>query len=326
MNKKINSVRCSSLALRTILITDNVHQIMIETFEKSGYTCDYFPDYNSDQVLNSIEKYVGIIINSKTKIFRKEIDRAKKLKFIGRLGSGMEIIDVEYAKSKGIKSFSVPEANCDAVGEHAIGMLLSLFNNLNNADKEVRNFQWNREKNRGFEISGKTIGIIGCGNMGYSFAKKLKGFDARVIAYDKYKKSYGDSYVEETDLCTLQKEADILSMHVPLTEETRYMFNQSFIDTFHKKFFLINTARGPIVDTKSLISGLQSQKIKGAVLDVLEYEESSFEKIDLNTNTDFQTLIKFHNVLLSPHIAGWTIESKFKLSKVLADKIIADFS
>lgn len=324
MNKKINSVRCSSLALRAILITDNVHQIMIETFEKSGYTCDYFPDYNSDQVLNSIEKYVGIIINSKTKIFRKEIDRAKKLKFIGRLGSGMEIIDVEYAKSKGIKSFSVPEANCDAVGEHAIGMLLSLFNNLNNADKEVRNFQWNREKNRGIELGGKIVAIIGYGHTGKAFAKKLSGFNVEVLVYDKYLKNYTDNFAKEATMQEIYKKADVVSFHLPLTYETNQLCDEKYITNFKKDIFIINTSRGKVLNLKNIFFQLKSKKILGMCLDVFENEK-------LNTfSTDekklYTNLYDVNSVILSPHVAGWTIESKFKIAKMLVSKILKSFN
>jgi D-3-phosphoglycerate dehydrogenase len=255
---------------------------------------------------------------------RQLIDKATNLKFIGRVGAGMESIDVAYAESKGIKCFNSPEGNRDAVGEHALGMLIAVMNNFLHADKQVRNGEWKREENRGVEIKGKTIGIIGYGNMGSAFAKKLKGFEANVIAYDKYKFNYSDEFVKEVSLEEIFENSDILSLHVPLTDETHYMLNASFINKFKKKFWLINTSRGAVVNTNDLVAALKSGKVKGAALDVIEYEETSFETLSGKDLPDaWKYLISSDKVILTPHIAGWTVESKIKLAKVLAEKIIA---
>ncbi|MGQ9847905.1 MAG: NAD(P)-dependent oxidoreductase [Bacteroidales bacterium] len=304
-----------------VLFIDTTHPILKQKFENIGWQCDYFPDLNYQKVLNIIANYEGVIIRSKIKLDKNLLFAATRLKFIGRVGSGMENIDLETAQKRGIACFNSPEGNRDAVGEHAIGMLLSLFNNLYKANYEVKNGIWKREENRGIELKGKTVGIIGYGNMGSAFAKKLCGFEANVIAYDKYKKNFSNQYVKEVSLEQLKTESDIISLHVPLTEETKYMINKRFIDTCSKPFFLINTARGPVVNTQDLISGLKSKKIAGAALDVIEYEENSFEQL-AQFPPEFYELTQFQNVLLSPHIAGWTFESNVRLAEVLADKII----
>jgi len=309
-----------------VLFIDSTHNIILDELGKAGFTCDYLPDAPADNILEILPKYDGVIIRSRIKFTKEVIDKADNLKFIGRVGAGMESIDVEYAESKGIKCFNSPEGNRVAVGEHALGMLLMLFNKLNYANSEVKTGEWLREKNRGVEVSGKTVGIIGYGNMGSAFAQRLKGFDVEIIAYDKYKTGFGNEYVKEVSLQEVFDKADILSLHVPLTEETKFMINETFINSFKNPFYLINTARGPVVKTTDLISSINNKRISGAVLDVLEYEESSFEKIDLKTNENFKALAGFDNVLLSPHVAGWTVESKVKLAKVLADKIINEFA
>ncbi len=306
-----------------ILFVDNTHDLLIKELTTLGYQCDYFPTFKRDDYLNIIHEYIGVVIRSGIVLDKVMLDKAINLKFIGRVGAGMESIDVHYAENLGIACLNSPEGNRDALAEHALGMLLTLFNNIKRADADVRKGIWEREKNRGVEIKGKTIGIIGYGNMGSAFAKRLKGFDANVIAYDKYKFNYSDEYVKEVTLETLFLEADILSFHVPLTDETHYMFDDAFINKFKHDFYLINTARGKVVNTDSLVKALISGKIKGACLDVLEYEKFSFEEIDSNTLPEsYQYLIKADNVILTPHIAGWTVESKYKLAKVLLDKII----
>jgi D-3-phosphoglycerate dehydrogenase len=258
---------------------------------------------------------------------KEMLDKAKMLKFIGRVGAGMESIDLEYAASKGIVCLNSPEGNRDAVGEHAIGMLLCLFNKLKQADLQMRKGIRDREGNRGIEIKGKTIGIIGYGNMGSSFAQRLIGFDCNVIAYDKYKSGFGNEFVKEVSLNEIFNDTDILSFHVPLTDETNYMLDEAFINQFAKDFYLINTARGQVVNTEALVLGMKAGKIKGCCLDVIEYEKFSFEEINATQLPDaYQYLIKAENVLLSPHVAGWTIESKYKLAKVLAEKIIQLFN
>ncbi len=306
-----------------ILFIDSAHPVLKDELTKLGFKCDYFPGYTRNDYENCIKDYLGIIIRSKIKIDKVMLDKAITLKFIGRVGSGMENIDIEYAKSKGIICLNSPEGNRDAVGEHALGMLLSLINNICKANYEVRNGIWEREGNRGLEIKGKTIGIIGYGNMGSSFAKKLKGFEARVIAYDKYKQGFTDENVQEVSLETLFEETDILSLHIPLTEETTYMIEDEFINKFRKNIYLINTSRGTVIKTDDLVKNLKNKKILGAALDVLEYEDTTFEKLETGNwkQEAFRYLTKAENVILTPHIAGWTEESKYKLSMVLVDKI-----
>jgi D-3-phosphoglycerate dehydrogenase len=267
--------------------------------------------------------YDGVVIRSKIKITKDIIDKATKLKFIARAGAGMENIDVEYAVQKGIKCLHAPEGNRDAVAEQAIGMLLALFNNLIRADKEVREGKWIREGNRGVELMGKTVGIIGYGNMGSAFAERLKGFGVNVLVYDKYKKNFGNEIIKESTLDDLFKNADVLSIHTPLSEETQYMINDSFINSFTKNIYIINTARGKSLNTADLVKNLKTGKVRGACLDVLEYEMVSFEALDTKQLPEaFQYLIQCDNVILSPHIAGWTHESNEKIASVLANKIL----
>ncbi len=307
---------------KKILFIDNTHPLLLDELRTAGFQCDFFPDYTLTDYDKIIAAYDGIIIRSKIMMDRQMIDKATKLRFIGRVGAGMESIDVVYAESKGIACLNSPEGNRDAVGEHALGMLLCLFNKLNFADLQMRKGIRDREGNRGIEIKGKTIGIIGYGNMGSAFAQRLKGFEANVMAYDKYKIDFGNEYVTEVSLDILFAEADIVSFHVPLTLETSYMFDEAFIQKFKKDFYLINTARGGIVKTDALVEALKSGKVKGSCLDVIEYENFSFEEMNTSQlSAAYQYLINSDNVLLSPHIAGWTVESKYKLAKVLADKI-----
>jgi len=307
-----------------ILFIDSAHPCMKEVLEMNGFVCDDGTKMDVKEIHTIIHKYTGIIVRSRININKDFIDKAINLQFIGRVGAGMESIDIAYAQEKNVSCFNSPEGNRDAVGEQALGMLLSLMNNLNRADRQVRNGEWIREENRGFEIKGKTIAIIGYGNMGSSFARKLKGFEANVIAYDKYKQNYSDEFVQESSWNEIVEKADILSLHVPLTEETRYLINNSLIGKFKKDFWLINTARGPVVNTADLVLALKSGKIKGAALDVIEYEETSFESLSLkNMPAPWKYLVNNDKVILTPHIAGWTEESKEKLATVLAHKIIA---
>ena len=274
--------------------------------------------------MKELHNYEGIVIRSRFKLDKEIIDKGKNLKFIARAGAGMENIDVAYAESKGIKCLHAPEGNRDAVGEHAIGMLLSLLNNLPRADKEVRNGIWIREGNRGTEIQGKTVGIIGYGNMGSAFAQRLKGFGVTVIAYDKYKKNFSDEYAKEATMEELFEKADIVSLHLPLTDETHYIANNNFFKKFKKNIYLINTARGENVKTDDLVENLKSGKVQGACLDVLEYESVSFEALDPNKMPEpFKYLIQSDKVILTPHIAGWTFESHEKIAETLVRKIIS---
>lgn len=308
---------------KRVLFIDTVHPLVYEKLEEAGYVCDFFPDFKYEDYHKIIAKYEGIIIRSGISLDRNILQKADKLRFIGRLGAGMENIDLDFARSKGIHCYYSPEGSRDAVGEHALGLLLALMRNIRTSDRQVRNGKWIREENRGTEIRGKTIGIIGYGNMGSAFAEKLSGFGARVIAYDKYKKNYSDQFVSEADMEAIFHETDILSLHVPLTDETQYLFDREYLSKFKKNFFLINTARGMNVNTADLVDGLKSGEVIGAALDVLEYEDLSFEQLGgENLPEDFQYLIQSEKVVLTSHIAGWTHESKVRLAEVLVDKIL----
>ena len=307
---------------KKILFIDPAHPILQKEMEGEGFLCDYFPTFFRSDYEAIIHEYTGIIIRSKIKLNAGILEKADKLLFIGRVGAGMENIDAVYAASHSIICLNAPEGNRDAVGEHALGMLLMLLNNLRRADAEVRQGIWIRAGNRGVEIMGKTIGIIGYGNMGGAFAKRVSGFGASVLAYDKYKTNYSDQFVKESTLEELFANTDILSLHVPLTEETHHMVNLEFINRFKKPFYLVNTARGQVVNTAHLVEALKSGQIQGAALDVLEYEKFSFEGIDKSSlPADFRYLADADNIVLSPHIAGWTHESEEKMATALANKI-----
>ena len=310
-----------------ILHIDTNNPSLIEKLASAGF--ENHEDYSSSKsdIEQKINRYHGIVLRSRFAIDKSFLKKATKLKFIARVGAGLENIDCEYALTKKIELIAAPEGNRNAVGEHALGMLLSLFNNLNKADKEVKQGVWLREENRGVELDGKTIGIIGYGNMGKSFAKKLRGFNVKVLCYD-IKPSVGDENCKQVSLKELQKKAEVLSLHTPQTSLTEKMINTSFIKSFSKNFWLINTARGKSVVTKDLVLALKSGKILGAGLDVLEYEKSSFENLfSRNLIPDaFQYLITAENVLLSPHVGGWTQESKEKLAQTIVAKIKIKFS
>ncbi|MDN3491875.1 2-hydroxyacid dehydrogenase [Winogradskyella bathintestinalis] len=310
-----------------ILHLDSNHPLLIDQLNELGFT--NHEDYTSSksEIEAKIADYDGFIIRSRFTIDKPLLDAAKNLKFIGRVGAGLENIDGDYAEKKGICLISAPEGNRNAVGEHSLGMLLSLFNKLNKADKEVRQGKWLREDNRGLELDGKTIGLIGYGNMGKAFAKKLRGFEVEVLCHD-IKTDVGDANAKQVILEELKAKADVLSLHTPQTDLTLNMVDSEFINGFKKSFWLINTARGKSVVTKDLVSALKSGKILGAGLDVLEYEKASFENLFSSDNMPeaFQYLIKSENVLLTPHVAGWTVESNIKLSQTIVDKIKAKFN
>jgi len=309
-----------------ILHLDTNHPILLKQLNELGFTND--EDYTSskEEIEAKIHLYDGFILRSRFSIDKNFIDKATNLKFIGRVGAGLENIDCFYAASKNIELIAAPEGNRNAVGEHTLGMLLSLFNKLNKADKEVRNGQWLREENRGIELDGKTVGLIGYGNMGKSFAKKLRGFDVDVICYD-IKPDVGDKNCRQVSLHELHERADVLSLHTPQTELTKNMITIDFINKFKQNLWLINTARGSSVVTNDLVEALKAGKILGAGLDVLEYEKSSFENLfsDGKMPKAFAYLIQTENVLLSPHVAGWTIESHEKLAQTIVDKIKRKF-
>ena len=304
-----------------ILHIDSNHPLLWEQLEQAGFQNE--TDFNSTklEVEIKIENYHGIVIRSRFKIDKTFLDKATNLKFIARVGAGLESIDCDYAIANGIHLIAAPEGNANAVGEHALGMLLALFNNLNIANNEIKSGQWKREANRGHELEGKTVGIIGYGNMGKSFAKKLSGFDVKVLCYDILP-NVGDANATQVTLDELQEHSDVLSLHTPWTPETDKMVNKDFISTFKKPFWLINTARGNSVVTDDLVEALQSGKIKGAGLDVLEYEKLSFETLfEGEKPKAFEYLLQAENILLTPHIAGWTFESHQKLAQTIADKI-----
>ncbi|MDD3132387.1 MAG: hydroxyacid dehydrogenase [Bacteroidales bacterium] len=305
-----------------VLFIDTAHPVLTEELTRMGYQCDYFENYSRNDYLRIIGQYFGIIIRGKIKLDAEMLTAARQLKFIGRVGAGMENIDVAYAESMDIACLNAPEGNRDAVGEHAVGMLLMLMNRLRIADREVRQGVWLREENRGTEIKGKTVAIIGYGNMGGAFARVLKGFGANVIAYDKYKSNYSDDFVSESDMQTIFDEADIVSLHLPLTPETLFLVDANYLKKFRKNIYLINTARGRNVKTADLVKQMKAGKVLGAALDVLEYEKLSFEALDQQSlPEDFTWLIRSDQVVLSPHIAGWTHESNYKLAKTIVDKV-----
>jgi len=306
-----------------ILHIDSNHPLLWEQLEQAGFQNEADFASSKTEIEAKIHNYQGVVIRSRFKIDAALIDKAVNLKFIARVGAGLESIDCEYATSKNIHLIAAPEGNQNAVGEHALGMLLSLMNKLNRADRLVREGKWIREGNRGYELEGKTVGLIGYGNMGKSFAKKLRGFEVEVLCYDILP-NVGDENAKQVSLSELQAKADVLSLHIPWTSDTNKMVNANFINAFAKPFWFVNTSRGKNVVTDDLAAALTSGKILGAGLDVLEYEKLSFENlfIDSEKPKAFEYLLQAENVLLTPHIAGWTFESHEKLAQTIVDKII----
>lgn len=306
-----------------ILLLDKNHPLITEQLTAKAFSLveDFTSSY--DEVLAKIEGYDGIIIRSRIPVDQKFIEHAKNLKFIARVGAGMENIDVAFAQKSGVELISSPEGNRDAVAEQVLGMLLILMNRLFISSQEVKNGIWKREENRGEELLGKTVGLIGYGNMGKAVAKRLSGFGCKVIFHDILP-NIADENATQVTLEILKKEADILSLHLPITDETHYLVNKKFISEMAKNFYFVNTARGKNVNTKDLVQAIKNGKVKGAALDVLEYEKSSFENLD-GENEDLQYLLNSEKVIVTPHIAGWTIESKEKLAQVIVDKILGKF-
>ena len=302
-----------------VLITDSVHPVLIEGITQKGFEVVYQPEISFDEVLNVVGDYFGIIINTKIKAHKALIDKAVKLKFIARLGSGMEIIDVPYANQKGILCVNSPEGNRNAVAEQAMGMLLCLISHIHSANQEVKQGKWNREANRGEELEGKTIGILGFGHTGSIFAKRLSSFDVRILAFDKYKTGFGSEAVEEATMEDLYNEADVLSIHLPLTDETEYLVDERFLNQFKKPIFLLNTARGKIINTLSMMQSVEKGIVKAAALDVLENEQ--INNLPESDKIWFEKLINDRRIMLSPHIAGWTFESKKKIAEIVLQKI-----
>ena len=307
-----------------ILLLDKNHPLISEQLLEKNFILeeDFISSY--EQVLEKIDKYEGVIIRSRIPLDARLLEKGKNLKFSPRVGAGMENIDVLKAQELGIKLINSPEGNRDAVAEHCLGMLLVLMNRLFISANEVKNNVWLREENRGDEIKGKTFGLIGYGNMGKALAKRLSGFGCEVIFYD-IKPNLSDGFAKQVSLEELQADADILSLHIPLNDKTHYIIDEKFISEMKKSFYFINTSRGKNVKTSALIEGIKSGKVKGACLDVLEYEKSSFENLELE-NDDLQYLLNSEKVIVTPHIAGWTHQSKIKLAQTIVDKILAEFS
>lgn len=296
-----------------VLISDRTHPVLEQKLREAGFGVSVEPDHNYEDLVQAAQGYDGLVVRSKVNIDSAFIDRVPSLRCIGRVGAGMETINVDYAESHGIRCLNSPEGNRDAVGEHTVGLLLSLLNNIARADAEVRRSLWKREANRGYELGNLTVGIIGFGNMGQAFAKRLSGFGCKIVIYDKYKKI---GTLEE-----VQHEADVVSFHVPLTEETLHYLDAHFIAEMAKPFYLINTSRGAVVDTEALVVGMESGKVRAAALDVLEYENMQADALG-EVPECVRYLQHSPHTVLTPHVAGWTVESKYKLAAVLADKII----
>ena len=309
-----------------ILHIDKNHPLMLSQLSAQGFENEEDYTNTKEAIESKIADYDGIIIRSRFPIDKTFLDKATRLKFIGRVGAGLENIDCNYAESKGITLIAAPEGNRNAVGEHTLGMLLALLNKFKKANNEIKNGKWLREENRGWELDGKTIGIIGYGNMGKSFAKKLRGFDCNVICYDILPDK-GDENAKQVTLVDFFRQADIVSLHTPQTPQTEKMINTAFINSFAKSFWFLNTARGKSVVTDDLVNALKNGKVLGAGLDVLEYEKASFEDFfsDGQMPESFKYLLDADNVILTPHIAGWTLESKEKLAQIIVDKIISQF-
>ena len=304
-----------------ILLLDKNHPLITEQLSEKGFVLEEDFSSSYEQVLEKIHLYEGIIIRSRIPLDAHFLEKAKNLKFIARVGAGMENIDISKAQELGIKLINSPEGNKDAVAEHVIGTLLVLMNRLFISSNEVKKGIWLREENRGEEILGKTFGIIGYGNMGKAVAKRLSGFGCKTIFYD-IKPNLSDEFAAQVSLQELQEKADILSLHTPLTEDTLYMIDEEFISKMKKNFYFINTARGKNLKTSALVNALKSGKVKGACLDVLEYEKTSFENLEMK-NEDLEYLLNSEKAIITPHIAGWTHESKIKLAQVIVDKILA---
>lgn len=307
-----------------ILLLDKNHPLITEQLFEKGFSFEEDFTSSYEEVLKKIENYDGIIIRSRIPLDQNFLENAKNLKFIARVGAGMENIDVDFAKKSGIALISSPEGNRDAVAEQVLGMLLILMNRLFISSQEVKNGIWKREENRGDELLAKTVGLLGYGNMGKAVARRFSGFGCKVIFYDILP-NIGDEFATQVSLETLKKEADILSIHLPITKETHYLIDEKFISEMAKDFYFVNTARGKNVKTTDLVAAIRSGKVKGAALDVLEYEKASFENLDAG-NEDLQFLLYSEKVIVTPHIAGWTIQSKEKLAQVIVDKILAQFS
>lgn len=302
-----------------ILIVDDIHAVFLQKLQERNIPFDYLPDIDRNEALRRIPGYTGLVIRSKFKVDTAFIDAAPMLTFIARGGAGMDNIDEAYAASRGIALLNAPEGNRDAVGEHMVGMLLALMNNLHRADQQVRSKRWLREENRGWELGGRTVALIGYGNNGQAMARKLAGFGVSVIAYDKYKTGFSDAYATEADMKEVADQADVLSLHIPLTAETRAMVDDAYLSHFRKPFFFLNGARGEIVDIPAILKAIDQERLLGAAFDVLPVEKfPTLEKAPW-----YNELIQHERIIFSPHVAGWSVESYFKIANILADKVLA---
>lgn len=309
--------------MKRIFVCDEMHPSLFEMLEKAGFVYTYQPKAKRDEILEQIAEYEGLMIRNKTRVDEAFLQAATRLEFIGRAGAGLDLIDREACDRHHVRLFAANAGNRDAVGEHVLGMLLALLNHIHTADREVRQKIWLREANRGTELGGKTVGLIGYGHNGQAFAKRLSGFNVNVLAYDKYRDNYSDAYARQATMQQLFEQADVLSLHIPLTEETSYLVREDFISQFQKPFYLINCSRGEIVQLAAVLQGLQSGKVLGACLDVLENEK--LHQLPAGPDEVFDSLIQLPNVIFTPHVAGWTHESYVRINEVLVQQIAEAF-